>query len=217
MMKPVNLNPLLLMALIAVVAVALTSDWPAHGEPKGKQTAAFNGAAAPTGRPESSRKIPLPDSGWIGIMLEQKDNTLPTVVEVFPGGPAAFAGIRKGDQISKVAGRPVKTVASVASAIEKSKPGQPIEVIVVRGEKEVPLTAHVGSLRRFHLRYMAEMMRRDPRDPDFGKRPGVSPADMQIEVTRRLFEQNERIERSLHQVLVELNALRKQVAELKKK
>lgn len=208
------------LAAIAATAVLFGVLAPAPGQPGSRQSAASRAAAQRSSRSASASgrtAAAVPDAGWIGVMLKQGAKGMPTVSEVFPGGPAAFAGIRKGDHVSKVAGRPVKSVSAFVSVIEKSKPGQRIEIVVMRGTKEVKLTAGVRSLRRFHRRYVAEMMRRDPRHPDFGKHPGVSPVDMTIELNRRLFEQHERLERSLHQVLVELNALRKQVDALKKK
>ena len=59
------------------------------------------------------------------------------------------------------------------------------------------------------------MLRRDPRDPNYAMHHGVSDADMSAEVIRRLFEQHERLDRSLHEVLKELQALRQEVAALK--
>jgi PDZ domain len=208
------------LAAIAAAAVLFGVLAPAPGQPGSRRTTATRDPAQRSSRSASAsgrKAAAIPDAGWLGVMLKQSDSGQPMVSEVFPAGPAAYAGIRKGDRIAKVAGRPAKLVAAFVSAIEKSKPGQKIEIVVVRGKKEVKLTAVVHSLRRFHQRYAAEMLRRDPRDPDFGKHPGVSPADMSIEVTRRLFEQNKRLETSLHQVLVELNALRKEVRALKKK
>jgi uncharacterized protein YdcH (DUF465 family) len=59
------------------------------------------------------------------------------------------------------------------------------------------------------------MLRRDPRNPNYALNHGVSEADMSAEVVRRLFEQHERMDRTLHEVLKEVQALRQEVAALK--
>jgi hypothetical protein len=60
------------------------------------------------------------------------------------------------------------------------------------------------------------MLRRDPRDRQYGQHHGISDADMSVELVRRLFEQHERMERTLQQVLDEVHALRKEVRALQK-
>ena len=52
---------------------------------------------------------------------------------------------------------------------------------------------------------------RDPRDPNYAKFHGVSPADMNIEMFRRLFEQNQRLETSLLELRKELQEVRKEL------
>jgi hypothetical protein len=74
----------------------------------------------------------------------------------------------------------------------------------------------VDSLAEFRERYINEMMRRDPRHPKYAAHPGISDSDMSAEVVRRLFEQHERMERTLHDVLKELHELRQEVRALKK-
>ncbi|MEV6111786.1 trypsin-like peptidase domain-containing protein [Streptomyces sp. NPDC052109] len=58
------------------------------------------------------------------------------VVSVKPGGAADKAGLRAGDIITKVAGRPVNTATSLAVALASAKPGQRISVTYQRGGSE---------------------------------------------------------------------------------
>jgi membrane-associated protease RseP (regulator of RpoE activity) len=169
---------------------------------------------------ESSTKAPetnaQPDRGWIGVMLEDSNGQGARVVDVFPGGPAAFAGVRKGDILTRIGGASVTSAADATSAVERLAPRQQTTMTIDRRGKTLELKLNPESLADFRERYITEMMRRDPRHPKYAEHPGISESDMQAEVVRRLFEQHERLERSLNEVLKELHELRQEVRALKK-
>lgn len=153
------------------------------------------------------------DRGWIGLMVEDAKGGGIQVGDVFPGGPSAFAGLRQGDVILKAGETKVQSEAAFAKQVEQWKPGKVAEVVVRRGKRELSLTVNVGSLRKFHGHYVREMMRRDPRDPNFAEAPGVSQADWNVEMFRRLFEQNQRLETSLLELHKEVGALRRELGQ----
>lgn len=62
------------------------------------------------------------------------------VAHVAPGSPAASAGIRAGDVITAVRGRPVDDATDVLSALQPVKQGDDVAVDLVRDHK--PLTLH---------------------------------------------------------------------------
>ena len=64
----------------------------------------------------------------------------PRISEVFPGLPAARAGLRKGDVVRRVGTEPVGTWEELASRIRKAKPGEPLVLTVLRGDKEMTVT-----------------------------------------------------------------------------
>jgi S1-C subfamily serine protease len=61
---------------------------------------------------------------------------------VQPDGPAARAGLRQGDVIIAIEGRPMANPAAVVSAIEKRGVGETLTVTIRRGDasKKVSLT-----------------------------------------------------------------------------
>ena len=160
---------------------------------------------------EPLEKTTEADRGWIGLMVESGPDGMLTVSNVFPGGPSAFAGIRQGDVLLQAGGGKVESEPQLAKAIEQLKPGEEVAIVVKRGKQDLSLKVRVGSLKEFHEHYAREMWRRDPRDPNFAKNHGVSPTDMNIELTRRLFEQNQRLERSLLDLHKEVAALRSEL------
>ncbi len=58
---------------------------------------------------------------------------------VVPGGPAAFAGMQKGDVMVSLNGRSVKNVYDYMGRMAEVKPGQRISVEILRGEQKLIL------------------------------------------------------------------------------
>lgn len=159
---------------------------------------------------------PLSNLGWIGLKLEENNGHGVRVAAVFPAGPAAIARVRVGDVLVRIGGTELGSAGDAEAAIERLTPQKPTSLTVERQRGSVDLKVIPESLADFKKDYIAEMMRRDPRDPNYGLHHGISEADMSAEVVRRLFEQHERLERLLIEVHKEVHALRKQVAALQK-
>lgn len=93
--------------------------------------------------------------GWIGV--EPSDLT-PELAETFgvkssegviitgvlQNGPAAQAGIRPGDVITRIAGKPVHNVSELLTGVAALKPGTPVRFTVRRQDKEVVITLAPG-------------------------------------------------------------------------
>jgi membrane-associated protease RseP (regulator of RpoE activity) len=203
------------IASFALGAIMFAGDNPAAPEskepPRQPHLVAFQEAGAGAAKASSA-----PDLSWIGLMLEEDKDKGIRVANVFPGGPAAFAGIRVGDVVVKIGESSAESLAKAVEAIEKLPPQKPAKLAVRRGGKSLEVTVNPGSLAEFHERYNREMLRRDPRDPHFAQHHGVSDADMSVELVRRMFEQNQRLETTLHQVLTEVQALRSELRGKKK-
>lgn len=71
------------------------------------------------------------------------------VAETDPQGAAAEAGIKKGDAITKINGSPIATSAQLSEQIARQKPGDKLEITVLRGTTErnfsVTLKGKIGS------------------------------------------------------------------------
>ncbi len=73
------------------------------------------------------------------------------VASVEPDGPAEAAGVRNGDVILKIAGREVNArfvedIPAIYAAIADLPIGQPVELIVKRGDREITLAARTEEL-----------------------------------------------------------------------
>ncbi len=67
------------------------------------------------------------------------------VVSVFPGAPAALAGIGTGDVIVMFAGRTITTDVSLTVAVRAARPGERVTVEIYRGPTLVTISLVLGS------------------------------------------------------------------------
>jgi regulator of sigma E protease len=65
---------------------------------------------------------------------------LPRIGQVNPGSPAETAGLRRGDVVRAVEGRPIYGSADFIAAIEQ-RADQPTAIVVLRGEERIELVA----------------------------------------------------------------------------
>jgi Do/DeqQ family serine protease len=93
--------------------------------------------------------------GWIGVEPQELTAELAQAFDVqvkggviitgvLQNGPAAQAGLRPGDVITQVAGRPVSTVWQLLGAVAALKPGEPAKVTIARGDRRSDLTVVPG-------------------------------------------------------------------------
>jgi serine protease Do len=58
------------------------------------------------------------------------------VSEVAPGSPAARAGVRPGDVVTELSGKPIASPGELASALQKVTSGQVVRLKVERGDSK---------------------------------------------------------------------------------
>jgi len=66
------------------------------------------------------------------------------VQDVFPGGPADEAGLRPGDVVTGLGGEPVRGAEDIPRLVDKRKPGDRVEVEVLREGDEATVEAELG-------------------------------------------------------------------------
>ena len=79
---------------------------------------------------------------FLGIMPADRDGAEGAeVVRVVPGSPAARAGIRLGDVILSLNKSPVRRAADVTSVLRRLKPGDVVELELLRGNQRLRVSA----------------------------------------------------------------------------
>lgn len=111
-------------------------------EAMGKMMGGLTGMMGALMGKKGDRKGPV-RRGYVGIELGDTDAGV-VATRVLPKGPAAAAGVRDGDRITRAGGQNVKTIADVLTATAAVPVGQPIELTVIRDESEKNLTITTG-------------------------------------------------------------------------
>lgn len=82
---------------------------------------------------------------FLGIVPADRDGAEGAeVVRVIPDSPAARAGIRLGDVIFTLGGQPVRRAADVSARLRRLKPGDKLEIGILRGAQRLRLTITLG-------------------------------------------------------------------------
>ncbi|MGE5524984.1 MAG: Do family serine endopeptidase [Rhodospirillaceae bacterium] len=93
--------------------------------------------------------------GWMGVGVQDMTRELAEsfklpdirgalITEVFRGTPADKAGLRVGDILIAVEGKPVVDSAGMLNLVAELAPGSPVTLKVVRDQKELELRAVIG-------------------------------------------------------------------------
>ncbi len=82
---------------------------------------------------------------FLGIMPADRDGAEGAeVVRVVPGSPAARAGIRLGDVILSLNKSPIRRAADVTSVLRRLKPGDVVQIELLRGNQRLRVSAHLA-------------------------------------------------------------------------
>jgi serine protease Do len=82
---------------------------------------------------------------FLGIMPADRDGAEGAeVVRVVSGSPAARAGIRLGDVIVSLNKSPVRRAADVTSILRRLKPGDVVEIDILRGNQQMKIRVALG-------------------------------------------------------------------------
>ncbi|BCN37702.1 DegQ protease [Alicycliphilus denitrificans] len=101
--------------------------------------------------------------GWIGVEPNELSPELAQtfgvkategviITGVLQGGPAAQAGIRPGDVILKVAGKPTDNVSQLLTAVAALQPGQAASFELQRGDTQIKVSVVPGTRPRVQQR-----------------------------------------------------------------
>ncbi len=77
--------------------------------------------------------------GFVGVWIDPAGPEA-RVGDVAPASPAAKAGLRRGDLLVAVQGRPVESAAALAARLARVDPGLPLRLAVVRGGDRLEVT-----------------------------------------------------------------------------
>jgi serine protease Do len=93
---------------------------------------------------EDVAKKPLVDPPVIGVVFPDNEEDDAWVTDVDTGGPAAKAGIKPGDTITKINGVSIKSVRKFREVIKDQKSGEVVKFTIRRGKEILQLPVRLG-------------------------------------------------------------------------
>jgi putative serine protease PepD len=81
---------------------------------------------------------------YLGMTSGPANGAGARVESVEPGGPAADAGLRRGDRIVSIDGRRVREPGDVSGSLDGRRPGDRVTVVVERGGQRRPIEVTLG-------------------------------------------------------------------------
>jgi serine protease Do len=83
-----------------------------------------------------------PERGWLGLNVRENEGVhAPVVVDVYAGSPAAEAGIKPGDRVVGIGGKPVSRYQQILRRVALLAPGTPVKLQLERDGKSLVVTA----------------------------------------------------------------------------
>ena len=80
---------------------------------------------------------------FLGVQGEPESNE-PTIHRVFPGTPAADAGLKPGDFVVRFAGRSVPDFTTLQSFVSEEEPGNRVTLVIRRNERTLEIQLVIG-------------------------------------------------------------------------
>ena len=117
-------------------------------EPKAPASAA-HGTMADPADPTAKDIARVGISAYLGSIPDYDEGTSGVKLSgVGPGTPAEKAGLKSGDTVVGFAGKPIATIYDYTQGLARAKPGDEVEIKVLRDGKEVSLKATLGARPR---------------------------------------------------------------------
>jgi regulator of sigma E protease len=114
-----------------------------RGKDGDRHTAVLN-----VGGSEARRRLTEPSALFKGLGFEFWEPPIPAVIgQIVGDGPAAQAGLQKGDEIVAIEGKPITDFRDLVAATAGTKPGDSLTVRYKRGSEERGVRITVGSYK----------------------------------------------------------------------
>jgi PDZ domain-containing secreted protein len=106
-----------------------------------------------------SKTLPPSHKAWLGVMLTSADDGGVAIDQVIPGGPAARAGLKVGDVVTKLNGVAIDNVDEFVKQVGDLLPDSKIELTVRRGAETESIAVKLGSIDDAPMRFLRRAFR----------------------------------------------------------
>ncbi|WP_395645686.1 trypsin-like peptidase domain-containing protein [Terricaulis sp.] len=84
--------------------------------------------------------------GWLGVRLSNAPDGGAIITRITPGGPAASAGLRRNDIVTKFAGRSVADSRQLTRMVGEAQIGSTVQIEILRGNQRITIVATIQRL-----------------------------------------------------------------------
>jgi serine protease Do len=124
-----------------------------------------------------AREIPPEGGAVLGLELKEEKGSL-EVKAVSEGSGAEEAGMKEGDRITAIAGKPVKDIKQLGKDLKEMKAGEKVKVSIVREKEKIELDVRLSARGElFH-----QESRNDQMSGDYSKRRSGFPRVIQHDI-----------------------------------
>ncbi|MGB8167135.1 MAG: M6 family metalloprotease domain-containing protein [Chthoniobacteraceae bacterium] len=88
---------------------------------------------------------PSEERGYVGISYAEPNDRGAVITNVTPKSPAAAAGVKAGDLLTKVGDSPMLSPSTLSDVLTEKKPGDELPLTFLRGEAERPVSLKLGA------------------------------------------------------------------------
>lgn len=93
-----------------------------------------------------------PETSWLGVVMQDTRFGV-RLTRIVRGSPADRAGLRPGDFIRSVDRKPIRTGSELSSLVRLSRPGDSLNITVVRGEQQKTFPVTTSLMPREDLEF----------------------------------------------------------------
>jgi S1-C subfamily serine protease len=123
-----------------------------------------------------SPDAPKPEPGYLGLVADDSPEASGVrVIDIAPGGPAAQAGVQRGDLIKSVDGKPVRVMDDLAKGLDGKPQGASLALTIQRGSSEQRKTVTLGRRKPPRPEELPGPKLGGPRLPQADGAPGLGP------------------------------------------
>jgi serine protease Do len=154
---------------------------------------------------------------WAGLQCDEVPDKGLVIKAVYPGGPAANAGLKVGDVIVSADGKTIRSFIDAEKYLRQLQPFAEAKLVVLRDGDRLNMNLKMASLRTTPGGLVLETRAQNSEPSSTAPSPELQMQTLTLEQLRWEAEQRQRLEQLLQEIRQDVKQLRTELAALKNK